>query len=294
MDLAISFIINPEACGGKALHRWKRFSPFLHKEDLYYKEYYTSRPREAEEIARRVGPVSDIVFAVGGDGTLLEVANGLWQENIPLGLIPFGTGNDLGKCLGIPRTSEGILKMIKKPRTKRIDAGKLNGRIFCNVVGIGFDGEVAISADNFLKSVGGTPAYLWGVLRALFTYKAPNMEIEIDGETIKKKTLLVAVGNGRYYGGGLKILPHAEQDDGLLDICVIDPVWVGKLLVLLPRVYGGGHLKQREVKTYRGKKVKITSDIPVIVQADGEIMTKTPVELELIPRALNFIVGSRS
>ncbi len=294
MVLAISFIINPEACGGKALYRWKRFSASLHKEDLIYTEYYTSRPLEAEEIARRVGPVSDVVYAVGGDGTLLEVANGLWGENIPLGLIPFGTGNDFGKCLGLPKESSEILKMIKNPKTRRIDAGKLNGRVFCNVVGIGFDGEVALSADNFLKRFGGTPAYLWGVIRALMTYKAPQMEIEIDGKKINQKTLLVAVGNGQYYGGGLKVVPEAKQDDGLFDICVIDTLWVGKLLFLLPRVYGGGHLKQKEVHIYRGKKIKITSDIPVVVQADGEILTNTPVELEVIPGALNFIVGHNS
>jgi len=292
--LVISFIINPEACGGKALHRWKRFSPYLHKEGLHYTEYFTSRPLEAEEIARRVSPVSDVVYAVGGDGTLLEVANGLWGENIPLGLIPFGAGNDLGKCLEIPRSNEGILRMIKNPRTRRIDAGKLNGRIFCNVVGIGFDGEVALSADNFLKRFGGTPAYLWGVLRALFTYKAPRMVIEIDGKKIEQKTLLVAVGNGKYYGGGLKVVPDAEQDDGLFDICVIDTLWVGKLLFLLPQVYGGGHLKQKEVRIYRGKTIKISSEKPVIVQADGEILTNTPVEIEVLPQALNFIVGSRS
>lgn len=291
--MAISFIVNPEACRGKALHRWKRFSALLKKEGLRYGEYYTSRPQEAEEIARRIGPGSEMVYAVGGDGTLLEVANGLRGFKIPLGLIPFGTGNDLGRCLGVPRDFEGILQMVKNPRLRKIDAGALNGRVFCNVVGIGFDGEVALSADNILKGMGGTPAYLLGILKALYTYRAPLMEIDIDGKIIEKRTLLVAVGNGQYYGGGLKVLPQAEQDNGLLEICIIDTLWIGKLFYLLPGVYSGKHINKKEVQILRGRKVKIETDAPVVVQADGEIITSTPVELEILPGALNFVTGSR-
>jgi len=286
-----AFIINPKACRGAAIQKWKRFSALLSKSGVEYLEYYTSRPQEAEKLARKAAQRSKEIYAVGGDGTLFEVANGLQKTDAALGLIPFGTGNDFSRSLKIPENDfEAIIEMVKKGKKKRIDLGRVNGKIYCNVVGIGFDGEVALAANNPLKAVGGTPAYVWGIIKTLFSYKAPRMKIDIDGRQIEKEALLTAVGNGGSYGGGIKILPQARFDDGFLDICVVDRLHPLKVLLLFPLLYSGRHVKNKNVHIYQGKRIRIESDPPVVVQADGELITRTPVELEIISRGINFIV----
>lgn len=288
--MGVFFIVNPTASRGNSIKKWKRFSAALDKSGIKYDEAYTTKPKEATSLAKKAAEEGFTeIFSVGGDGTLLEVANGLVGSNAAMGVIPFGAGNDFVKSVKVPFSIPELIELVRNKPRKRIDMGCLNGFIFCNILSAGFDAEAAAAAENVLKGVGGTLAYVLGVFKTLASFKAPQMALHIDGELIEKKGLLVAVGNGCYYGGGMKILPQANPYDGLLDICFADDIGRLKLLSFLPGIYSGSHVNMPEVHFYRAKKIKIECDPPMIVQADGEILTQTPIEIEILPRCIDFI-----
>lgn len=261
----------------------------------------TERPVHAIELARRAD--SGIVVAVGGDGTINEVANGLLGGNKTMGVIPAGSGNDFIKSVRIPKKPALALEVLLQGRARTIDAGNVttsrpgvsgsgSARSFVNGVGIGFDAAVAARTRE-IKYLTGVPLYLLAVFQTLGKFKAPEFRMMIDGEERVSKNLLIAIGNGRCAGGGFFLTPDAVVDDGLLDVCLIDSVNTATIVRLLPLVLIAKHRNAQQVKFLQCKTLAFESKDEFFVHADGEIVGRnvSAVSIEIRPGALKVIGG---
>lgn len=271
----ILFIINPVAGGGKAKALVPVIKGKMDKLDREYEIILTKGLKEAIKLAEDKVDDYDIVVAVGGDGTVNEVSRGLINKKKGiLGIVPAGTGNDLAKLLGIPKNPSDALELLCNGSVKLIDIGRANNYNFLNIGSIGFDADVVINNINVIKKIIKSKiSYVISVIYTLIHYKAKEVEVTVDGKTIRDKILLLAVGNGKYYGGGLPILPMAVPDDGYFDICLISKVPKIKFLLLFPSIFKGNHIEhQKYVKIFRGKEVKVKSAEKLNMNIDGEVI----------------------
>lgn len=273
----ILFIINPVAGGGKAKTLIPMIKTTMDKHNIEYHIELTKKPKEAISIAEESIDKYDIVVAVGGDGTVNEVAKGLINKGRgTLGIIPGGTGNDMAKSLGIHINPARALEVLCKKVKRDIDIGNVNGFNFLNIASVGFDAEVVINNIKIKKKIKSSFSYAISVVYTLFNFKKKKIEIEIDGKKIEEKIILLAVGNGKYYGGGMKILPMAKIDDGYFNICIVSRVSKLKLLYLFPTIFKGNHIKyDKYVKIYKAKTIKVNAEEEVYLNIDGEIVSKT-------------------
>lgn len=254
--------------------------------------WLTEAPWHAAELARQLGQAgSPVICAVGGDGTVHEVVNGLLElpeaSRPALAVIPVGSGNDFVKMTGTPLDLERAARQAVHGTDRRIDAGRANGRFFGNGVGIGFDAYASRESRD-IRYLTGAPLYLVAVLRALRSFPCPMMAIDIDGHVIRSSTLLCSVNNGRCVGGGFWIAPQADVQDGLLDVCHARGLGRLQILRLLPEVMRGTHVDNEPVTMARGRRVRVWSEIPLPVQADGELFPAPVSELdvEILPHSL--------
>jgi len=281
------FIVNPVAGSGRGRRVWEAVLGHLQATETAYEVEFTRSPGAATELARRaVESGHRRIVALGGDGTLSEVVRGIAGSDVTLGLVPGGTGNDFVRSLSIPRDPVAATHIALGPHSRAVDLPRVNGMPFLNVAGVGFDAEVAAEMNRRRSRLQGAIPYLLTVLRMLTQYRNTPVQMELDGQRMEAAILLVAVGNGRYCAGGMKILPEAAVDDGLFDVCIAADLTRLETLGALCRVYGGSHIGLPKVTCTRARRVKITSDTPLCVQADGELVGQVPVTLELAPQAL--------
>ena len=208
-----------------------------------------------------------------------------------LGIIPIGSGNDFLKMLDIPTDLEGACRRLKEGGTRLVDAGRIGERYFTNSVGIGFDAVIAMQARK-IKWLTGLPLYLLATLWTLaLKYRTPQATISWDGGSLFQTVTMIAVTNGRCYGGGFWITPDAENDDGLLDVAIARGLSRLGILRLVPKVMKGTHVDQKAVTMARAKRVVVDLTQPLPVHADGEIVhTGTQhVEIEVLPQRLRVI-----
>ena len=246
------------------------------------------------------------LVAVGGDGTINEVANGILYSTRPsetsLGVVSTGTGSDFVRSLGIPRDYHGACSCLTSSRRVLIDVGvveyqsrgKTLQRFFVNAAGIGFDAVVVEATECLPKYFGGTIPYLAGLLRALVGYHNKSVSISVAGKIETKRVLTVVVANGRYFGGGMHIAPTAEFNDNLLDLVVIGDISKFDLLKSLSLVYKGDHLTHPKVSLLKADRITIDSPERFLVHADGELLGEGPVSFWLKPAALSIVVQNQS
>lgn len=252
---------------------------------------------EATEAAR--GAARDrwpLVVAVGGDGTVNEVVNGLVTHGEParpaLGCLYTGRGCDGLKNLGLPRSLEAACRRLVEGREQAIDLGLLRWadgaeRYFLGSAGAGFDAVVAQRAQ--VGRIGGIFSYLPAVVRTLVTYRNQRMTVQADGRTLfDGPAAAVVAANGAYFGGGMKIAPGAELADGWLDLIVLGDLGPLEILWWTPSVYWGKHLANPKVTAGRGRTIRIDSSGPLPVQLDGEVCGETPVRISILPAALRL------
>lgn len=288
----ILFIINPVAGSGKA----KGLIPLI-KEimDKYKKDYdikLTKRPKEAINIAEDSVENYEITVAVGGDGTVNEVARGLINKGKgTLGIVPGGTGNDMAKSLGISIEPVEALETLCRGLRKNIDIGRINGSNFLNIASVGFDAEVVKNNIKIKKVIKSGISYAFSVIYTLLNFKRKKLKITIDDDILEEKTILLAVGNGKYYGGGMKILPMAKIDDEYLDICIVSNISKLKLLLLFPTIFKGNHIKyKKHVKMYKGKTIIVETEDNIYVNIDGEIVSEIKkIEFSMEDKKLNVV-----
>jgi len=280
------FIVNPAAGRNNSNKIWKEIRTYI---NFAYDFILTKAPGEATEIAKSaVRQGFTRVVAVGGDGTVSEVVNGIAGNDVELGIVPAGSGNDFIKALRVPQRPMDALSVIERGHSQEVDLGKHDGGFFINVAGAGFDAET-LNTNKNIKFLRGPLAYVTSVILTLIRYSPKNAEITVDGKTYYRKLWLVAVANGQYFGGGMKISPDAVIDDGMFDVCLVNEISRFEIIKFLPKVFSGAHRDHKAFQVIRGREVKIEFEAPTMVQADGEIIGHTPVTFSLIPKALRVI-----
>lgn len=282
------FVVNPAAGGGRALHAIDRAAPaFPGPAEIAV----SAASGDAAELACRGARDGYApVVAVGGDGTAQEVANGLLRcaDPPPLGIVPAGSGNDLARTLRLPRDPVAAARLAWSDAASAIDVGTCGDRHFLNVAGVGLDANVAVAIDARPDGPRGRPTYVTQALAELRRYENPELTLHMDDETIVTKVLLVAIGNGRYFAGGMNVCPAAEPADGWLDVCVGGDLGRLETLALLPAIFAGQHGRHRKVAFYRARRIRIEGPAGVAVQLDGEIAGSPPVEIGIRPGALRI------
>jgi YegS/Rv2252/BmrU family lipid kinase len=301
---AILLIVNPAARAGKAGREWPRLAAEIRSAGIEFEEAFTAKPGEATEIARRaVKENRAVVAAVGGDGTLYEVVNGFFEDGEPipttsnLGLIPFGTGSDHQRSFNLP---DGALaaRVLVDGRPRAIDAVRvrIGGRtlFYTSIAEAGLGAFVADKVNRTPKTLGGKVSFQIGSLRGIAGWKHVPVRVVIDGTEKRELTAqAVTVANCRYYGGGMMIAPMAVPDDGLLDVIITGAIGKLESVIGLGKIYSGAHIDDPKLKRwfeiFRAKHVEVDSQVPVLVQLDGEIAGNLPATFEVVPRALRLM-----
>ena len=246
--------------------------------------------KELSPLIAEHGKNVDIIVIGGGDGTLSAAASGVMEVGRPLGILPTGTANDLARTLGIPDDLEEAIAVITEGVTRSIDIGSVNGELFFNVASIGLSAEVAQELTPDLKHRFGKLGYAVAALRVLLRARPFRVRIVSPDREVRSLTLQVAVGNGRFYGGGNIVTRTAEIDDGCLDLYSLEFLDAWRLVFLLPAFRRGEHTARREVRDLRGQVFEIHTRRPRPVNADGEIVTQTPASFQVVPKAIEVIV----
>ncbi len=288
-----AFIVNPLAGRGKAGTIWEELEPRL-KVDRPYSVYYTEKAGDAVRLARLAQEDgANVLVSVGGDGTVHEIVNGMDLKRGTLGMIPAGTGNDFCRSLNYSPDPFEIADNLLNWESRRVDLGKIGERYFVNMIGVGFDAQVACDVNRKFKRLTGLSAYMAGILKNLVTYRNAPLELEYDSHRWSGKSLLIAVGNGRYYAGGLHILPPAEPDDRWFHICLVKDIGKFETLRVLPSAISGRHTRHRDVVILKARRINVQSPVPLMIQADGEILGTLPLTIEVRPRALAVLAPGR-
>lgn len=303
------FIINPASARGSTLRAWAVVRKQVVAAGVDFDEHVTARSGAATEVAREAlrNGVTRIV-SVGGDGTLSEVVNGYFDdagrainEAASIGLLPSGTGSDFQRSLGLTGHGDWIRALVS-PRHRRIDAvraefvsrdGESDSRFFINVASFGLGGDASELVNRWRNTIprwiGGRARFSAAAIAALGRYKNVAVSLRLDEREININSNLIVVANGRFAGGGMMLAPHAEMDDGLLDVIVTDGATRFDIVKELPRIQRGKHLKNPKVNEMRTRDISINSVEPMAIDLDGEMVGFTPAHLEVLPSAVRFM-----
>lgn len=304
-------VVNPKASVGKSKKDWPMIRQILVNEGIEFDDILTEYPQHAIEIVRNaiVEKGYRKFIAVGGDGTNNEVINGIFTQDlvpttdITMAVIPIGTGNDWRRTFEIPLEYDKVVKIIKAGCTFAHDIGKLTYyndgdtkiRYFLNAAGTGLD-EMVCHSTNLMKQKGkgGTIRYLISLVKCIFTYKITHIQLFIDDKIVFDDSILnLSLGNGRFNGGGMMTMPKAIPNDGLFDITVIKKVSIFKFAANVKNVYDGSFInKIKEVKTFKGGKIRIVSIPPhsLKVETEGENLNNSPFDFEMLQQSINMVV----
>jgi len=246
--------------------------------------------RDADEafdrVRDRVAAGVDGVVAVGGDGLVNIALQVVAGTDVPLGVVPAGTGNDIARALGLTLDDPvAAVDLVVRGATRVVDLGRANGRWFAGVLGSGFDSMVNERA-NRMSWPSGRSRYNLAILAELRTFRPVPYELVLDGEPWATEAMLVAVGNGSSYGGGMRVCPDARLDDGLLDITVLGPISKPEFLRVFPTVYKGTHVQHPAVTVRRARQVSLASP-GVTAYADGERVSVLPVTCDAVPGGMH-------
>ncbi len=260
----------------------------------------SSAAGELTELAAQAAQEYELLVAVGGDGTVNEVVNGIAGIVGPeLAIVPRGTGHDFARTFAIgPRFDEAV-RVALEGRARELDAGRVTYRSwsggeglgwFVNVGSAGMSGAIARRANDGSKALGGRISYLAAILQVFARWRVSEVEVTVDGERRGGPMHDVVVANGAYFGGGLHICPEAEPDDGLFDVLLIGHLTKGDLALTLPKAYAGRHLPHPKAELLRGRRVTVDAAEPLPVELDGEQPGTTPASFELVRNALRLRV----
>jgi YegS/Rv2252/BmrU family lipid kinase len=302
-------IVNPNAGNGKGEEDWDKISALLKKEGLPFIVKFTEKKGHAIVFTRDgIAAGFRKIITVGGDGTLNEVVNGVFSNDVcstndlSLALIPVGTGNDWGRMFGIPLDYEKAIRIIRDNKQMVHDVGLVSffdgpekkERYFINIAGLGFE-SVVVRRTNIQKDRGrsGKAIYFYNLLMSLLSYKNTKAEVVIDGRKINADVFSINVGNGRYCGGGMRQTPNALPDDGFLDVTIINGMGKFEIIRNLKMLYDGTILNHPKIDGYKCKNIKVSSDSVIYTEADGESLGHTPAEFSIIPASINIVYGTK-
>lgn len=304
-------VVNPKASIGKCEKDWPEIKQLLTNEHIDFDFVTTEYKGHAIQLVRDMITEKGYrkIISVGGDGTNNEIINGIFTQQrfptteITMGVIPVGTGNDWRRTFGFPENYPQLVEVIKKGRIFPHDVGKVmyyndgdvQERYFLNAAGTGLD-EMVCNKTNQLKEAGkgGTVRYLLSTIHSILSFKCVRVQIEVDDAIVFDDSILsLSIGNCKFNGGGMMMMPKAVPDDGLFDITAIKKLGLVKFATNLKNLYDGSFAdKLKEVSLYRGKKIKVVS-IPshkLLLETEGETLTNSPFVFEMLPKAINMVI----
>ena len=301
-------VVNPRSADGTTGAHWPRFARMLEEAGLHAQAHFTEGPGHATDLVReglRAGQKHIVI--VGGDGSINEAVNGFfapdgtaWNPEAELGILCRGTGCDYIKSLGLPKREDLAIQRLLKGSVRTVDigrvefrdaAGEARQRYFCNIAEAGLGGAVVDRVNRSSKRLGGFASFLLSTLSTFVTYRNPRMTIQVDDmppETLLASNLIVGIGG--CFGGGMRILPEAELDDGRFDVLVMGDLSRVELFTNIARVYRGSHLTPPKIRHGRARRVTVTSPEPLLLDVDGEQPGLAPATFTIVPGALRVRV----
>ncbi|MBI4481388.1 MAG: diacylglycerol kinase family lipid kinase [Acidobacteria bacterium] len=302
----IAAIVNPTSGNGSTGREWPNILQGLKERLGSITAVATEWPGHGIALSRSLLQQGfDLVIAVGGDGTFNEVVNGFFENDRPvrpgarLGIITSGTGSDFRRTLGSPREYPRAIEVLATGEPRTVDVGTIayvdfrgetRHRYFANMVSFGLGGAVADQANRTSKALGGTLSFLRATTVALLRFRRKRVLLGMDGEgAVSMRITNVAVGNGRYHGGGMKACPGALLDDGYLDVTIFDDVNALEVLLGMPLLYAGKAHWHPKVRRHRVRQLTARSEEEVLIEVDGEQLGRLPIEISVSPRCLPVI-----
>jgi diacylglycerol kinase (ATP) len=283
-------IANPRAGHGRGARVLSEVEVHLADRNIVHQTAVSLRPGHVTELAAEAaGRGESPLVLVGGDGTLFEALNGMVKAGrfVPVAQIPVGTGNSFIKDLGIESIDDG-LRALAGGRTRTVDVGRVRSAAgeyhFVNLVGAGFVANVGSRAVSF--KLFGDLSYTIGVLLEVMVLRARPLRLTVDGKESVRDAIFIEVCNSRKTGGDMIMAPAAEVDDGKFDVVIAKAMNRRTLLKLFPLIFKGEHVKDSHVETFRCSRISVNFEPPQRVTPDGEILGTTPLEIEVVPRAL--------
>ncbi len=304
-------VVNPKSQGGKLGKRWTEVSEIIGRA-FPFDEAITTAVGDATQIARAaLKGGAERIIAIGGDGTVNEVVNGFFEDGKPiapdatLGIIPYGTGGDFRRSLGLPQDTSEAVAVIAAGHRRKIDVGKLTfvaidgspaTRMFANIASFGVSGVVDRLVNESGKKLGGKLSFMFASVRATWSYKNQRVQLVFDGKDRAEISInTVAVANGKYFGGGMKVAPDAELDDATFEVVSIGDLGMGEVLSMSRKIYKGDHLAMDKVSVRRAKVVEAEAIEPgavIELDVDGENPGRLPARFEIVPASLWVAVAA--
>ena len=282
-----ALVINPTSGQGKGSEIGTYVAGYLNSRDVQYEIIIGRNSIDQGDLLQRFidrNPDCNGVIAVGGDGLLHLVLQKVTPAQIPLAVIPAGTGNDFVRTLGWSLIEiDQLLASVLSTKPRQIDLGLVDGEWFGAILSTGFDSVVNERA-NAMTWPRGPAKYNVAIAIELPRFAPRHYEITLDDRTISTEAMLIAVANGRSYGGGMLVCPQAQINDGFFDVMVLHPISKLEFIKVFPRVFKGTHITHPAVEIVRSKKVSITSD--AVAYADGERIGQLPIAAECVPGVL--------
>ncbi len=292
---SVGVILNPTSAGGKTIKLVpqivEEFGRCGRKHDIYV----TSRAGETPQVARQMLEQGhQTLVAVGGDGTISEIASVLIEQSSPiaLGIIPSGSGSDFIRTLQLPKDVQQAIRVVLDRNTQASDAGLLtfdDGQksYFVNVAGLGFDAVVAEYALSS-RMPGSTMPYLVSAVKAMRVYENMSMRIESAERTFEGRAASVLFANAKYFAGGMKIAPMASLTDGKLDVAILGDLTTVEMLRAVPGVFRGKHVTNPKFTHFTTTSLRVTTEREARVQSDGELLANTPVTVDVLPGVIQI------
>ncbi len=301
------FVINPKSGGGNTGKRWGKLGAIIARKLSDFGVVFTRAPGEAQSLTRdALESGYDCVVAVGGDGTINDVVNGFFRDGAvinptaALGILPRGTGSDFRRTFDWNTDFEAAVDRLKNPDTRPLDVGKATflghdgvsqTRYFVNVLSFGISGLVDENVNATSKALGGRLSFAYATLKSLLQYSDQRVRLRFDNGTEREVPVTaLAVANGKYFGGGMKVAPEADVSDGLLDVTIWSGYRLADFVLRSDAVYSGSHVTWDRTTTLRAKEVIAESDERVLIDCDGEQPGTLPLRVKILPGAIRLKV----
>jgi YegS/Rv2252/BmrU family lipid kinase len=300
--ISTAFLVNPASDNGATGKRWPELAHRAAQLGLEGETYFSERPAHLIDLAERAARHgAELLVAVGGDGTLNEVVNGLVRSgsDAQVATIPLGTGMDFVRSYGIPTSFDDAVRNAVDGTSRRIDVGRVayrewSGgeaeRFFANVGSVGMSAAVAERANGMSKALGGKATFFYALVRVFFEWENTVISVQLDDAKREARMHDVIVANGRWHGGAMLLAPEAKQDDGLFDVVLIGDVTKRDFVTTAPKIYKGTYLAHPKVELLRSRSVAVDAPDRLPIELDGEQVGTTPVRFEVVPHAVRVRV----
>lgn len=285
----ICILVNPYAGNAWARRVLIKLEEALNTLPVSYRIIVTTDKFHAQQLAIEATSQGEYVAVMGGDGSVRVVAEALMKHGGVLAVLPAGRGNDFARMLNYPLNPISACKILAYGREATIDMGQVNDKPFLTICSLGFDSVVNRIANSSLF-INGRAVYLYAGLRALPSWKPLRFKVTVDGCEFEHVGYTIAVANTQYYGGGMRLVPGASLQDGLLDMALIGDISKLSVIRNIPRIFKGTHVDQDGFKVIRGRHFYIETDPQYLLYADGDSIYPPPASISVIPNALRVLM----